>query len=87
MNQFDFNHDAFRTNLYNQGRKMADFNDQLIHYQLSGIKQAEKMMVNGVEQGMKMLEVSCDMQKAAWKSWLEMMAPKSETHKTEAPKA
>lgn len=70
--------DTFRNNLHEQGKRMLEMNQRLQSRQLDAWKQGEKAMLQGIEQSRHAMELSLDLQKAAWKSWLDMMAPKSE---------
>lgn len=82
MNNFPMNNEALRNAMYEQGRRVSEFNKHLVDTQLSGLKQAEKAMVTGMETSLKMIEAGYDIQKATYQSWLDMMAPKAEQAKS-----
>jgi hypothetical protein len=70
--------ESFRSSVHSQTTQMVDFNKKLVDYQLHTVKQAEKNLVNGLQSSLHFYETGVELQKAAWQSWLDMLAPKTE---------
>lgn len=69
---------AFHNAVHDQGKRVLEMNKRMQAQQLDAWKHGEKAMLQGVEQGRHLLELSFDLQKAAWQSWMDIVAPKAE---------
>ena len=73
--------DSFRNVVHEQGKRALEMNKRLHAQQMDAWKHGEKAMLQGVEQGRHLLELSFDLQKAAWQSWMDIVTPKASAEK------